>query len=234
VLPRLLSETAPTFCVSLTYFFEFDGVPDGKYLIGDIRVAASFPETLGASHEGGVEYGPFLGENGSIFVSDCESSGSNCVTVTPAIGEPPLRLQGAEFVLRASEEPDAPNLIRCDVDADGSLQITDSIATPAILFRGAPMSRCREVVDCDDDVLDLSDASWAFSSCSPAGTDRPIRFLSAVESRAFRSRTAPRDRLLARDVYGGRLSCRFLMSSLRPSATLTARSAVVLADVILL
>jgi len=149
------------------------GLGDGEHVISRIRVTASFPEQEGETIRARVFFAPRTGSRGVLEDLHVAGFGQTPITVTE--GCPPLVVEDCEFFLRATGPP--AELVRCDANADGLLQISDAVAILEILFFGAERDVCTEAVDCDGDgERNVTDAIYGLSFLFLGGEPPPLPF----------------------------------------------------------
>ena len=150
---------------------------DGVYVIARIRVRGSFPDAAGESATARVfftlrEGGPFPLSYGGLATIEAMVSANRFVTRED--GDPPLVLEDCEFTLLAEATTE---LIRCDANADGRLQISDAVSILSFLFLGGVEPVCAEALDCDGDGESrVSDAIYGLTFLFLGGEPPPEPF----------------------------------------------------------
>ena len=119
---------------------------DGIWTIAKIRVTAVFPELPGAVSTGRLF---FAERTGSTGVPTPQVVYYSAVPITPTRGEPPLSLE--DFTVQLKAVSPAHSFIRCDVNRDGLLDLSDSLWLLRELFQAGERTECPATRDCDGD-----------------------------------------------------------------------------------
>lgn len=146
--------------------FEEPGLDDGTYVVGKIRVAADFPDSLGETVAGRVF---FATRTGSI---DFPVSPTVLQGLADPVPDEFVTLEDCEILLRA-----ATPFIRCDVNDSGRLEISDAIWILGELFLGNRETACPAARDCDaDGEWRITDAVYALTHLFLGGLPPPAPF----------------------------------------------------------
>jgi hypothetical protein len=145
--------------------------PEGDSVICKIRVSGEFPPTVGDVAVGRVYFAGRTYATGSMPVFYLNASGD----VTPEEGDPPMTVEACEFRLRAVS-PVTP-FVRCDLNDDGTVDISDAVWSFQVLFRGGTPKPCRAAGDCNGDgVWDISDGIYALQHLFLGGPPPPAPY----------------------------------------------------------
>jgi len=148
---------------------------DGRFVLARIRVRGRFPEVAGDSVTARVYFMPREGTAISCSsLQELDAAVQGHMPVTRTEGNPPLVVEDCEFTLLAEA---ASDLVRCDANADGHVQVSDAIWMLTELFVGGATTRCRAAADCDGEgERNISDAIYALSYLFLGGPSPPAPF----------------------------------------------------------
>jgi hypothetical protein len=148
------------------------GLGDGTHVVARIRVSGQFPDFAGEEVRGRLF---FTTRTGSPQRPTSPRVANFCGgDVTPSDGNPPLLLEDCDVILRAKSSAD---LVRCDANADGRLDISDAVWILRELFRGGAQTACREAADCDGDgERNVSDGVYGVTYLFAGGPAPPAPF----------------------------------------------------------
>ncbi len=155
--------------------------PEGSEVVCKIRVSARFPEREGDVEVGRVFFGQRIMttlEGREVQVTSGvygpERFGPNIGQggpVTVERGDPPLRVEGCVVRVKASS---VAAFLRCDVNEDLKVSVSDAIWILNELFLGGAETRCRPAADCDGDgERSISDAVYALNHLFLGGAEPP-------------------------------------------------------------
>src|SRR4029453_672754 len=128
---------------------------DGEWIIGRIRVTATFPDKAGENVTIGVVFGERTRDFGPVTTRAVYRG----FAITETMGMPPLELRECRLTLAAV---DSLKFIRCDTNRDGDVNISDPVWLLNELFHGGPPSPCAIARDCNNDgEVNITDAIYA-------------------------------------------------------------------------